>query len=81
MAPQTSESDLRKVIEKLEARVNELEQTVKSKSSQIASALTPDKSKSNKNGMRMVLMGPPGAGKINIYIYIYMCVCREKLNI
>jgi len=62
MSLPNGDSDLRKLVNKLESRVHELEQAVKS--SKVASLVAGDNSK--KYGMRMILMGPPGAGEIII---------------
>lgn len=56
MAPITEENvqEVKDLVHKLEARVRELEQKLSPK---------PSAPKSPSDAMRMILMGPPGAGK------------------
>lgn len=59
MAPTDSSvvDELKSTIDKLQAKVQDLE-------SRLHGGASPSGS-SNSDGMRMILMGPPGAGKAN----------------
>ena len=61
MAPVKDETvdGLRELVSKLELRVEQLE----AKLEQATGSSAPRKSKASVDGIRMILMGPPGAGK------------------
>ena len=52
--------ELKSTIEKLEARILKLEGQAEGKLREITSGSAP-----TADGMRMILMGPPGAGKLD----------------
>lgn len=63
MAPIRDETveSLRDLVGKLESRVEQLELKLQ----QAGGDVKPQLSKSSGEGIRMVLMGPPGAGTVN----------------
>jgi hypothetical protein len=66
---------LKSTVDKLEARVAELEARLHGKAQQVASS----SSSSTSDEMRIILMGPPGAG-MRESVYVFCCVPRLTMT-
>jgi hypothetical protein len=89
--PDRDESDLKKYIHKLEARIEALEKSAEDRMQYFGSKWfkrSPETSKSTSHAshgdkeLRMVLMGPPGAGTSPSPLKVaWLMLCRERYTI